>query len=57
MNNFQIHNKVAWPVIAAALINIAIEITKTYTQIDLSDLQPDITFVVMGVVGYLVPSQ
>lgn len=53
---FKLNPKVAWPIAAAALVNIIVEGVKAAGGVDLSSMQADMVLVSMAVVGYLVPS-
>lgn len=50
-----IHPKVALSVMGGAVLNILMGVAKTQ-GLDLSGYEADLTIIVMGAIGYLVPS-
>ena len=53
---YELHPKVGMSVLAGALTTVVIGALKSTGLVDLSGYESQITVIVMGVIGYLVPS-
>lgn len=55
-DKYRLNPKVGMPVVAGSLVTVAISVARDLGYIDLTPYHGEITLVIMGIVGYMVPS-